>query len=106
MKQCVLDNIEFDDEAIAEFCERRKVVEMSLFGSVLREDFGPGSDVDVLVVFDEDAPWSYWDWGAMSAELEQIFGRPVDLVEKRSVVNPYRRHHILTNRRIIHRHAA
>jgi predicted nucleotidyltransferase len=61
---------------------------------------------DALVVFEPDAPWSYWDWGAMTAELEAGFGRPIDLVEKRSVVNPHRRHHILSNRRIIHHHAA
>ena len=97
---------EIPEQKIADFCQRWKVAEMSLFGSILREDFRPESDVDVLVVFEPDAPWSYWEWGAMTAELEAIFGRAVDLVEKRSVVNPYRRHHILTNRRIIHRHAA
>lgn len=102
----VSTNIAIDDEAITAFCQQWKVVELSLFGSVLRDDFGPHSDVDVLVVFEADAPWSYWDWGAMTAQLETIFGRSVDLVEKRSVVNPYRRHHILTTRRIIYRHAA
>lgn len=91
---------------MADFCRRWRVTEMSLFGSVLRDDFGPASDVDVLVVFEPGAPWSYWEWGPMTTELEAIFGRPVDLVEKRSIVNPYRRHHILTNRRIIHRGAA
>jgi predicted nucleotidyltransferase len=106
MKQSIHGNIEFDDEAVTDFCRRRKIVEMSLFGSVLRDDFGPESDVDVLVVFDQDASWSYWDWGPMSDELAAIFGRPVDLVERRSVVNPYRRHRILTTRQIIHRHAA
>lgn len=99
-------NIEWDDAAVADFCRRWKVRELALFGSVLREDFGPNSDVDVLVVFDADAPWSYWDWGEMTEQLETIFGRRVDLVERRSVVNPYRRHHILTTRRIIHSDAA
>lgn len=106
MRQSINGNVDFDESAVAEFCRRWKIVELSLFGSVLRDDFGPDSDVDVLAVFEADAPWSYWDWGAMTAELEAIFGRQVDLVEKRSVVNPYRRHHILTNRRIIHHHAA
>jgi uncharacterized protein len=99
------DNVIVDEDAIADFCRRWKITELSLFGSVLRDDFGPQSDVDVLVVFEPDAPWSYWDWAAMTGELEAIFARPVDLVEKRSIVNPYRRHHILTNRRILH-HAA
>ncbi len=100
------DNIQFDERAIAEFCQRWRVEELSLFGSVLRDDFRPDSDVDVLVVFEDGAPWTYWDWGAMSDQLATVFGRPVDLVEKRSVVNPYRRQHILANRQIIHRHAA
>lgn len=106
MKQHGQVNIEFDERAVANFCGRWKVVELSLFGSVLGDDFRPESDVDVLVVFEKDAPWSYWDWGAMTSELAVIFGRPIDLVEKRSVVNPFRRHHILTNRRVIYRHAA
>lgn len=99
-------NIEFEQQAIAEFCRRWKVEELSLFGSVLGDEFRPDSDVDVLVVFEDGAPWSYWDWDAMTEQLAAIFGRPVDLVEKRSVVNPYRRQHILANRRIIHPHAA
>lgn len=102
----VRENVTFDQDAINGFCQRWQVVEMSLFGSVLRDDFGPESDVDVLVVFSDDAPWSYWDWAPMTDELSRIFGRPVDLVEKRSVVNPYRRHHILTNRRVIHNNAS
>ncbi len=100
------DNIQYDGPSLADFCRRWKVVELSLFGSVLRDDFRPESDVDVLVEFEAGAPWSYWDWGAMTEELTAIFGRPVDLVEKRSVANPYRRRHILANRRVLHFHAA
>ncbi len=106
MKHDIQANLEIDEQRVADFCKRWRVIELSLFGSVLRDDFLPDSDIDVLVVFEPDAPWSYWEWGAMTEELEAIFGRTVDLVEKRSVVNPWRRHHILTNRRIIHRHAA
>lgn len=106
VKQNINGNLKLDEQAIADFCKRWKVIELSLFGSVLRDDFKAESDVDVLVVFEPDAPWSYWDWAKMSDELEGIFGHPVDLVEKRSIENPYRRHEILTSRRIIHRHAA
>jgi len=106
MKRNVNGNIEFDDRAVGDFCRRWRIVELSLFGSVLRDDFGPDSDVDVLVVFEAAAPWSYWDWGAMTDQLQAIFGGCVDLVEKRSLENPYRRHHILTTRRIIHGYAA
>ncbi|MEZ6234224.1 MAG: nucleotidyltransferase family protein [Phycisphaerales bacterium] len=97
--------IDVPTDAIADFCRRWKIVEFALFGSVLREDFGPESDVDVLVTFAADAPWSYWEWPRMIEELESVFGRPVDLVEKASVKNPFRRHRILSTHRVIH-HAA
>jgi len=99
-------DISWDQAAIDAFCRRWRIVEMSLFGSVLREDFDRDSDVDVLVTFAPDAPWSYWGWGQMTDELERIFERQVDLVEQRSVVNPFRRRHILDHRRVIHRDAA
>lgn len=99
-------HITWEQQAIDAFCQRWQVVELALFGSVLRDDFTPESDVDVLATFAPDAPWSYWDWGAMTEQLEAIFGRKVDLVEARSVINPHRRRHILANRQVIHRHAA
>ncbi|MBI5118310.1 nucleotidyltransferase family protein [Candidatus Poribacteria bacterium] len=89
-------------EAIADFCRRWKVTEFALFGSVLREDFKPDSDVDVLVTFAPDAPWSLLDIVTMQEELKAIFGREVDLVEKEGLRNPFRRHSILTTRRIIY----
>lgn len=94
--------IRMDQRRIAQFCRKWKIHELSLFGSVLRPDFGPESDVDVLVVFNDDASWSYWEWPKMTGELGEIFGRTVDLVEKRAVKNPYRRHAILTTRKVIH----
>ena len=69
-------------DRIDAFCDRRQVTELALFGSVLRDDFGPGSDVDVLVSFAEDARHSLLDMVRMQAELKEIFGRAVDLVER------------------------
>lgn len=90
-------------EALADFCRRWKIVELSLFGSVLREDFGPESDVDVLVVFAPDAVWDYFDWPDMQDELGAMFGgRQVDLVERKCVVNPFMRHEILTTREVLY----
>ena len=80
---------------IREFCQRWGIVEFSLFGSVLREDFHPDSDVDVLVTFAPDAQVSLLDMVKMQLELKAIFGREVDLVEKASLQNPYRRREIL-----------
>jgi uncharacterized protein len=88
--------------AIKDFSRRWKITEFSLFGSFLREDFGPMSDVDVLVSFEEDAAWSLFDLVEMKAELQGIFGREVDLVEKDSIRNPFRRHAIMSGREVIY----
>jgi uncharacterized protein len=90
------------EETLASFCTRWQVRELALFGSILRDDFGPGSDVDVLVEFDDAAPWSLWDLIEMRDELSRLFGRPVDLVEKKAIKNPFRRHHILKNVEVIY----
>jgi hypothetical protein len=88
--------IRIDHDRVAEFCRRWSVTEFSLFGSVLREDFRPQSDVDVLVSFSPGAPWHLMHLVEMREELEKIFGREVDLVEKAALRNPFRRHEILT----------
>lgn len=94
-----------DPEAIERFCRRWNIRELSLFGSVLTDAFGPNSDVDVLITFTDPSP-DLGPWGEkldqMREELEAMFGRRVDLVQKKLVKNPFRRHHILTTRRIIY----
>ena len=65
-------NIEIPKEKIADFCRKWKIVELSLFGSVLRDDFRPDSDVDILVTFSPDAEWSLLDHVAMEEE-RQLF---------------------------------
>jgi predicted nucleotidyltransferase len=94
--------IDVPQDKISDFCRRWKIAELSLFGSVLREDFGPDSDVDVLVEFSQDAHWSLYDWVDMIAELKEIFGRDVDLVSKRGLRNPFRREAILKSREVVH----
>jgi len=94
--------IPIDREKIAGFCTRWKIVEFSLFGSVLREDFRPDSDVDVLVTFDSAARWSLFDLVDMQEELKALFGRNVDLVEMEGLRNPFRRRSILRSKEVIH----
>lgn len=89
-------------ESIAGFCRKWKIRELALCGSVLRDDFGPDSDVDVLVDFADDADWSLYDWVDMIAELEALFGRKVDLVAMEGLRNPFRRQTILSTREIIY----
>ncbi|MEK6676788.1 MAG: nucleotidyltransferase family protein [Planctomycetota bacterium] len=91
-----------DYNQIVAFCGKWRIAEFSLFGSVLRDDFGPESDVDVLVSFESGAPWSLWDLIDMREELARIFGRRVDLVEEKALRNPFRRREILTTRQVIH----
>ena len=79
-----------------------RITEFALFGFVLRDDFGPDSDVDVLVTFALDAPWSLWGLVDIRNELINDFGRDVDLVSKRALKNPYRRYAILTTRQVVY----
>jgi uncharacterized protein len=85
----VTTNIPIPADALEALCRKWRVRVLSLFGSVLRDDFGPNSDVDVLGSFDDDA-------------LAEMFGRPVDLVEREGVRNPFRRQRILETRLVIY----
>ena len=94
--------LQIPNNRITDFCRRWKVTELALFGSAIRKDFGPGSDIDVLVSFADDAGWSLFDLVDMTEEVKDIFGRQVDLVEKKALRNPFRRQAILSNREIIY----
>jgi predicted nucleotidyltransferase len=94
--------IDIPMERITGFCQKWKIRELSLFGSVLRDDFRPGSDVDVLVSFQESTDWDLFDLVAMRDDLMAIFGREVDLVEKEGLRNPFRRRHILSTHQVIY----
>jgi hypothetical protein len=89
-----------DQEKIAAFCRRWQIAELALFGSALREDFRPDSDVDFLVTFEEGARLSLCDLVEMQKELKEIVGPEVDLVDRRAVErseNYIRRRHILSS---------
>jgi uncharacterized protein len=77
--------IEVDSTRVADFCRQWRIVELSVFGSVLRDDFSPESDVDVLVTFAPDAQWSLFDHIRIEEGLSAILGRSVDLVSRRAV---------------------
>lgn len=100
MHMTVEEKLRVSKETIAEFSRKWKITEFALFGSVLREDFRPDSDVDVLVTFSPDSDWGVEHLLDMKEELEALFGRAVDLVEKRLVEesrNYIRRKHILSH---------
>ena len=97
--------VEIPSERVAAFCERWRVAELALFGSVLRDDFGPDSDIDVLVAFGEDAHQTLFDMVRMERELKAILGWDVDLVERADIErspNYLRRKAILRSAETIH----
>ncbi len=96
------NGVEMPIAAIEAFCRKWRIAELALFGSVLRPDFRPESDIDVLVTFASDAKWDLWDFVAIKDELETLLGRSVDLVEKRAVRNPLLRREILSNNEVIY----
>ena len=77
--------VEVPRNEIAAFCERWQVAELALFGSVLRDDFAPESDIDVLVRFDPTTRRTLLEIVRMQDELSRILGRRVDLVERTAV---------------------
>jgi hypothetical protein len=94
--------IEIPRDEIIKFCQKWKISEFALFGSVIRDDFGPESDIDVCVTFAQDAHPDLYDLAVMEDELHEIFKRNVDIVEKAGLRNPFRRREILNNLEIVY----
>jgi hypothetical protein len=91
-------------DEIAKFCRRWKIRELALFGSALRDDFRPDSDLDILVTFAEDAEWSLFDHIQMQHELQAALRRSIDLISRRAVErsqNWLRRQEILNTARVL-----
>ncbi|NER00242.1 MAG: nucleotidyltransferase [Cyanothece sp. SIO2G6] len=88
------------------FCQDWRIFELSLFGSILRDDFRPDSDIDILVEFDSDARWGLLDHVKMQQELASALGRDVDLISKRAIANSsnwIRRDNILSTAQVVYR---
>ena len=98
----VAAQISISKSKITKFCRRWQVKELALFGSVLRSNFSLGSDVDVLVTFAPDAQISLFDMAQMRIELQDIFHRPVDILEKDALRNPFRKREILNTAQVIY----
>ena len=101
----VKTTIQMPKNQIAEFCRRWQIKEIALFGSVLRDDFGPESDLDILVSFSADAEWGLLDHLKMEQELTTIFNRKIDLFSKRAVElshNQLRRQEILRTAEVVY----
>ena len=88
-------------DEIAAFCRRHHIRELALFGSVLRDDFGPNSDVDVLVEFEPEADIGLLAFARTQRELSELFQRPVDLVT-RNGLKPLIKQSVLDRAEIIY----
>ncbi|AFZ08629.1 DNA polymerase beta domain protein region [Oscillatoria nigro-viridis PCC 7112] len=102
LEYVVTDRLKVSLDAIAQFCQRWNIVEFALFGSVLRDDFRPDSDVDVLVTYEPSHRLTLSDLWSMQEQIEHLFHRCVDLVEKKQLKNLYRRSNILKTYRVIY----
>ena len=78
-------NLTVDRQQLRELCDRWQITQLELFGSVLRDDFRPDSDIDLLVTWKPDHQWSLFDFVTMHEEFAQLFDRPVDLVSRKSI---------------------
>ncbi|MEL7083152.1 MAG: nucleotidyltransferase family protein [Cyanobacteria bacterium J06597_1] len=92
-------------EEITAFCHKWQVTEFSLFGSVLRDDFRPDSDIDVMVQFHPEANPTFSTLDKMEAELKTIFHRDIDLITRQGIEtsrNYLRRNEILSSAQVIY----
>jgi len=101
----ISQKIHLPEDQLGDFCRRWQITEFAFFGSVLREDFHAGSDIDILVRFASNADWSLLDHVQMERELSDIVGRKVELVSRRAIEgskNWIRRRDILSTARTIY----
>src|SRR5437764_9393447 len=92
--------IALPEPAVRDICRRYSVKELAIFGSALRDDFRPDSDVDLLIEFQPDAGASLLDLFRMQRELEELTQRRVDLVSKRGL-HPVIRDTVLEEREVL-----
>ena len=97
----IVNGVSFPEEKLADFCRRHGVSKLSVFGSILRDDFGPDSDVDVLVEFLPDQTPGMFGSGGMILELNEMIGRRVDLRTPFDL-SRYFRPFVLREARVLH----
>lgn len=101
----IIQNIDLSISQIKEICDRWQITEFALFGSVLRDDFNPTSDIDVLITFAPNARKGLLTLARIKHELEELFGREVDIATKKSIEqsqNTSRSHEILRSAQVIY----
>jgi predicted nucleotidyltransferase len=95
--QKLWERLHIVEEDIIKFCQKWRIIEFGVFGSVIRDDFRDDSDVDILVTFAPEVKPKLLDRLDMQEEIETLFGRPVDIVQKSLLKNPYLRAEVLSS---------
>jgi uncharacterized protein len=100
-----IGDIEVPDEALQGICAKWKIRRLELFGSALTDRLGPDSDIDLLAEFEVDEQWSLMDLARAEEEFSRLFGRKVDLVDRKSLersANLIRRDAILNSTEVVY----
>ncbi|MBW4514808.1 MAG: nucleotidyltransferase family protein [Timaviella obliquedivisa GSE-PSE-MK23-08B] len=100
-----IHTLELPMAQIKELCDRHQIIEFALFGSVLRDDFRPNSDIDVLISFAPNARKGLLTLAQIKHELEDLLGRNVDILTKKSIQqshNPARSRNILNSAQVLY----
>ena len=98
----LLERLGVEAAALSVFCQRWRISEMALFGSVLRDELGPESDIDVLAASDPEAPWDLWDSTRLEKDLGQLLGRKADVVDSSALRDPFLRNEVLRTCEVDH----
>jgi uncharacterized protein len=101
-RQHLHDRLNLTPTELQQLCQQWQIQEFALFGSILRSDFRPDSDIDILLTFQPQTTWTLFDIVHLQQDLEHRTGRKIDLAEKPQLQNPYRRAEILKTHRILY----
>ncbi|GAB4511378.1 MAG: nucleotidyltransferase family protein [Anaerolineae bacterium] len=103
--QLRIGSLDIPMDALRTLCQHWQIDELAVFGSALRQDFQPESDIDVLVTFRDGSRWTLLDFVQMQDDFSALFGRQVDLVDKRALIRRQERpanQHILSTAQVIY----
>lgn len=103
----IYQRLNTNQQDLIKLCQEKKIIELALFGSILRDDFNSESDIDLLVTFAEDAKITFFDLDSIENQFSRLFNRPVDVVTKKAINNshnPIRKKNILDNVKVIYKH--
>jgi uncharacterized protein len=101
-KKLVANGISISDQEIARIARKYYVTKIEVFGSVVRSDFNPDSDIDLLITFNETSDLSLFDLMDLESEFSHLFKRAVDIVEPSAIRNPIRRKDIFASSELIY----